>query len=63
MLVLSRKIGQKIVIGKSITITVNRLDDSKVSLGINAPRDIPVVRMELLNRTKNCVKPELSSHP
>lgn len=53
MLILSRKIGQKILIGNNITITVNKLENGKVSLGINAPRDVPVIRMELLKRNQN----------
>ena len=52
MLVLSRKPGEKIVIGNSIVITVNRLEQGKVSLGISAPTEVPIVRMELLRRDR-----------
>lgn len=47
MLVLSRKRDQVIVIGDLIRITVVRIEDGRVRLGIEAPRDMPVVREEL----------------
>ncbi|GAP22503.1 carbon storage regulator CsrA [Leptolinea tardivitalis] len=47
MLVLTRKLEESIVIGKDITITILAIDKEKVKIGINAPRDIPVVRKEL----------------
>jgi carbon storage regulator len=48
MLVLSRKLGEKIIIGDNITITVIDIDRGKIRLGIEAPRNIPVYRQELL---------------
>ncbi len=47
MLVLSRKVGQELVIGDNIRITVNRVGGSRVTLGISAPGDVRVVRGEL----------------
>lgn len=47
MLVLSRKIGEKIIINDNITITIVDVDRAKVRLGIEAPRDVPVFREEL----------------
>ena len=48
MLVLSRKLGEKIFINDNICITVVDIDRGKIRLGIEAPRDIPVYRQELL---------------
>jgi carbon storage regulator len=48
MLVLSRKLGEKICIGNNICITVVDIDRGKIRLGIEAPRDVPVFRQELL---------------
>ena len=48
MLVLSRKLGEKIIIGENICITVIDIDRGKIRLGIEAPREIPVYRQELL---------------
>ena len=50
MLVLSRKIGERIVIGENIVITVVDIDRGKIRLGIEAPRDVPIYREELLPR-------------
>ena len=47
MLVLSRKVGQELVIGDNIRITVNRVGGSRVTLGIVAPDDVRIVRGEL----------------
>jgi carbon storage regulator len=47
MLVLSRKPGEKIHIGAGITVTVTEVKGNKVRLGIEAPRDVPIVRAEL----------------
>lgn len=48
MLVLSRKRGEKIVIDDNIVITVTEVMPGKVRIGIEAPREINVVRAELL---------------
>jgi carbon storage regulator len=48
MLVLSRRIGEKIYIGDNITVTVTDIDRGKVRLGVEAPRDVPVFREELV---------------
>lgn len=46
-LVLSRKRGQSINIGDSITVTVNGVRNGQVSLAISAPRSVRVLRDEL----------------
>lgn len=47
MLVLSRKVGERIWIGDDIAVTVVRIKGGGVRLGIEAPNEIPVVRGEL----------------
>jgi carbon storage regulator len=47
MLVLSRKESQRIKVGDSIVVTVVRVSGDKVRLGIEAPRDMVVLREEL----------------
>jgi carbon storage regulator len=52
MLVLSRKQGERIIIGDNIVITVVSLEYGRVRLGIEAPREIEVWREEMLDRPK-----------
>ena len=47
MLVLSRKPGEKILIGDNVTITIVRIGPNTVRLGIDAPREMNIVREEL----------------
>ena len=47
MLVLSRKLGEKIVIGDNIVVTVVKIDRNQIRIGIEAPNDIPVYREEI----------------
>ena len=47
MLVLSRRESERIRLGDAIVVTVVRVAGDRVRLGIEAPRDIPVVREEL----------------
>ena len=47
MLVLSRKTGEKIRIGNNVTVTIVRIGPNNVRLGIDAPRDLNIVREEL----------------
>ena len=47
MLVLSRKLNEKIVIDGGIIVTVVKIDRNQVRLGIQAPPGIPILRQEL----------------
>jgi len=47
MLVLSRKVGEKILIGDNISITVVRVAQGIVRIGVEAPQNLPVVREEI----------------
>lgn len=53
MLVLSRKNGETIVIGDNIRVTIVGLENGKVKLGIDAPKDISVHREEIYNQIQN----------
>ena len=53
MLVLSRKVNERIQIGADITITVVRVSTGSVRIGIEAPGHLTILRDEL-----NCVAPE-----
>lgn len=49
MLVLSRKVNERLVIGDNITIAVVEVRGRVVSLGIEAPKEIPVHRQEVFD--------------
>lgn len=48
MLVLSRKEGERIVIGDQITLVVSKVSGNRVTLGIEAPKDVKITRGELV---------------
>ena len=60
MLVLSRKQSQRIRLGDSIVITVVRVAGDKVRLGIEAPRDMLVLRDELEPHEAEAVTPRIA---
>jgi carbon storage regulator CsrA len=47
MLVISRKQGEKLVIGNGITVTIFQINGNRVSIGIEAPPEVPILRGEL----------------
>ncbi|MFN3194188.1 MAG: carbon storage regulator [Aureliella sp.] len=47
MLVLSRKVGEKILVGHDVTLEVVRVTGNRVTLGIHAPIDVKILRGEL----------------
>ena len=52
MLVLTRKIGQEIIIGDKIRITITQVKGDRVRIGIDAPSDISVDRQEIHERRR-----------
>jgi len=49
MLVLARRANQSILIGKDVRVTVLQIEGNEVKLGINAPRDISILRQEIVD--------------
>jgi carbon storage regulator len=47
MLVLSRKVGEKLIIGDNITVVVSRVAGNRVTIGVEAPTDVRIIRGEL----------------
>ncbi|GBD03914.1 Carbon storage regulator [bacterium HR19] len=55
MLVLKRKEGQSLIIGDKIIVKVIEIEGRSVKIGIEAPKDISIVREELLEKIKQKV--------
>lgn len=47
MLVLSRKVGERVLVGDQVVVTIVRIGPNAVRLGIEAPKDMNIVREEL----------------
>jgi carbon storage regulator len=62
MLVLSRKPGEKLVIG-GVTVTVAEAKGGQVRLAFEAPGDVPILRAELLRRDREEQDPDLAAKP
>ena len=52
MLVLTRRIGESLMIGSRVTVTVVAVKGSQIRIGVNAPKSIPVHREELYERLR-----------
>jgi carbon storage regulator len=52
MLVVSRKPGERLLIGESVEVTVLSVRGDQVSLGVSAPREVTIHRQELLERIR-----------
>lgn len=52
MLILTRRVGESLMIGKDIMVTVLDVKGPQVRLGINAPKNVPVHREEIYDRIK-----------
>jgi carbon storage regulator len=52
MLILTRRIGESVMIGDKVTVTVLGVKGNQVRLGVNAPRDVAVHREEIYERIK-----------
>ncbi len=50
MLILTRRVGESLVIGDDITITVLGVKGNQARLGVNAPRDVAVHREEIMDK-------------
>lgn len=52
MLILTRRVGETVMIGDNVTVTVLGVKGNQVRLGVNAPKDVAVHREEIYERIK-----------
>lgn len=64
MLILTRRVGETVMIGDEVTVTVLGVKGNQVRLGVNAPKDIPVHREEIYERIRREKEPngDVTSH-
>lgn len=53
MLILTRRVGETLMIGDNISVTVLGVKGNQVRLGINAPKDVAVHREEIFERIRH----------
>jgi len=52
MLILTRRVGETVMIGEDVTVTVLGVKGNQVRIGVNAPREVAVHREEIFERIK-----------
>jgi carbon storage regulator len=58
MLILTRRVGESLMVGDDITITVLGVKGNQVRIGVNAPRDVAVHREEIYKRIQDDDEPK-----
>lgn len=58
MLILTRRVGETVMVGDEITVTVLGVKGNQVRLGVNAPKDVAVHREEIYQRIHDEGQPE-----
>ena len=58
MLILTRRVGESLMIGDDVTITVLGVKGNQVRIGVNAPKEVAVHREEILNRIEEAAAAE-----
>jgi carbon storage regulator len=63
MLILTRRVGESVIIGNDVTVTVLGVKGNQVRLGVNAPREVAVHREEIFERIKREQAEDKSPRP
>ncbi len=52
MLILTRKLGERIIIGEKVQLSVVEINKNNIKIGINAPKDVTIYREEVFEKIK-----------
>jgi carbon storage regulator len=58
MLILTRRVGETVMIGDNVTVAIIGVKGNQIRIGINAPKDVPVHRKEIYERIRHEQGPE-----
>jgi carbon storage regulator len=52
MLILTRKVGQTVIVGNDVRVTIVAVKDNQIHIGISAPKQVPIRREEIYERSR-----------
>jgi carbon storage regulator len=61
MLILTRRVGETVMVGNDVTVTIVGVKGSQIRIGINAPKDVTVHREEIYQRIRREQHPTRST--
>jgi carbon storage regulator len=61
MLVLTRRVGETLVVGNDVSVTILGVKGNQIRIGINAPKDVTIHREEIYERIRREQRPVVST--
>jgi carbon storage regulator len=61
MLVLTRRVGETLIVGNDVSVTILGVKGNQIRIGVNAPKDVTVHREEIYERIRREQRPVIST--